>query len=89
VPPFYEAKFCGVPSRAIANVGCAVGKERLRNTSLFNNYNVQKLICVVIYLKKHKKVWLKAKRYRAYHKLPVSALKSVQIIVGTCFALVG
>jgi hypothetical protein len=37
VPPFRNAKFCGVLSRAIAKVGCAVGKERLRNTDLLND----------------------------------------------------
>jgi hypothetical protein len=34
VPPFRKAKFCGVPSRAIVKVGCAVGRKRLRNTGL-------------------------------------------------------
>jgi hypothetical protein len=34
VPPLYKKKFCGVPSRAIVKVGCAVGKERLWNTAL-------------------------------------------------------
>jgi hypothetical protein len=26
-PPFRKAKFCGVPSRAIAKVGCAMDKK--------------------------------------------------------------
>jgi hypothetical protein len=28
VPPFLEAKFCGVPSRAVDKLGCATNKER-------------------------------------------------------------
>jgi hypothetical protein len=32
VTPFRKAKFCGVPSRAIVKVWCAVGVKRLRNT---------------------------------------------------------
>lgn len=31
VPPFQKAKFCGVPSGGVVEVGCAVGKRRLRN----------------------------------------------------------
>jgi hypothetical protein len=34
VPLSHKAKFCGVPSRAIVNVGCAMGKRKLRKTAL-------------------------------------------------------
>jgi hypothetical protein len=33
LPYFLKAKFWGVPSRTIVKVGCAVGKNRLRNTA--------------------------------------------------------
>jgi hypothetical protein len=36
VPSFRKAKSCGVPSRAIVKVGCAVGKKRSRDTGLRN-----------------------------------------------------
>jgi hypothetical protein len=32
LPTFRKAKFCGVPSRAIVKVVCAVGNKQLRNT---------------------------------------------------------
>jgi hypothetical protein len=38
VPPFREAKFCGVPSRVVNKLGCAAGEKRLRNTGL-ESYN--------------------------------------------------
>jgi hypothetical protein len=34
VPPFREAKFCGVPSCGFDKSGCAAGKKILRNTAL-------------------------------------------------------
>jgi hypothetical protein len=34
--PIRKAKFCGVPSRAIVKIGCAVRKKRLRNTALLS-----------------------------------------------------
>jgi hypothetical protein len=34
VPPFREAKFCGVPSYVFDKLGCAVGEKRLRNTDV-------------------------------------------------------
>jgi hypothetical protein len=34
VPPFCEAKFCGVPSCFFDKLGCAVGEKSLRNTAL-------------------------------------------------------
>jgi hypothetical protein len=36
VSAFLVATHCGVASRAIVKVGCAVGKESLRNTALFH-----------------------------------------------------
>jgi hypothetical protein len=33
VKPFSRAKYCGVPSEAIAKDGCAVGKKSLWNTA--------------------------------------------------------
>jgi hypothetical protein len=32
IPPFYEAKFCGVPSRVFDKLGCAAGEESLWNS---------------------------------------------------------
>jgi hypothetical protein len=29
VPAFHTAKFCGVPSKAIGEVGCAMGKRKV------------------------------------------------------------
>jgi hypothetical protein len=40
VPSFRKAKSCGVPSRAIVKVGCAVGKKRSRDTGLRNQNNL-------------------------------------------------
>jgi hypothetical protein len=34
VPPFREAKFCGVPSCAFDKLGSAAGEKRLRNTGI-------------------------------------------------------
>jgi hypothetical protein len=34
VPPFREAKFCGVPSCVFDKLGCAAGEERLRNSGI-------------------------------------------------------
>jgi hypothetical protein len=34
VPPFREAKFCGVPSCVFDKLGCTVGEKRLRNTAV-------------------------------------------------------
>jgi hypothetical protein len=34
VPPFREAKFCGLPSCVFDKLGCAAGKKRLRDTGL-------------------------------------------------------
>jgi hypothetical protein len=34
VPPFREAKFCGVPSCVFDKLGCAADEESLRNTGL-------------------------------------------------------
>jgi hypothetical protein len=34
VPPFREAKFCGVPSCVFYELGCAAIDESLRNTVL-------------------------------------------------------
>jgi hypothetical protein len=34
VPPFREAKFCGVPTCVFDKSGCAAGEKSLRNTSL-------------------------------------------------------
>jgi hypothetical protein len=34
VPPFREAKFCGVQSCVFGILWCAAGEERLRNTAL-------------------------------------------------------
>jgi hypothetical protein len=34
VPPFREAKFCGVPSCVFDKLGCAAGEESLRNAVL-------------------------------------------------------
>jgi hypothetical protein len=37
VPPFREAKFCGVPSCVFDKLGCAAGEKSLRNTDLHND----------------------------------------------------
>jgi hypothetical protein len=34
VPPFREAKFCGVPSYDFNKLGCVAGETRLRNTGV-------------------------------------------------------
>jgi hypothetical protein len=34
VPPFCEAKFCGVPSCVFDKSGCAASEKRLQNTVL-------------------------------------------------------
>jgi hypothetical protein len=34
VPPFREAKFCGVPSCVFDKLGCAAGEKRLRITGI-------------------------------------------------------
>jgi hypothetical protein len=44
VPHFREAKFCGVPSRVFAKLGCAAGEESLRNTALKNDLSYTKVM---------------------------------------------
>jgi hypothetical protein len=34
IPPFREAKFCGVPSCVFDKLGCAAGERSLRNTAI-------------------------------------------------------
>jgi hypothetical protein len=34
VPPFREAKFCGVPSCVFDKLGCSADEKSLRNTGL-------------------------------------------------------
>jgi hypothetical protein len=40
VPPFRDAKFCGVPSCVFDKLGCAASEKRFRNTAL-DNYHAR------------------------------------------------
>jgi hypothetical protein len=48
VPPFREAKFCGVPSCAFDKLGCAAGEKRLRNTVLVGDTGILSNTAVLV-----------------------------------------
>jgi hypothetical protein len=46
LPPFYEAKFCGVLSRVFVKLCCATVEKRLRNTGLVRGHrNIRSFCC--------------------------------------------
>jgi hypothetical protein len=45
------AKFCGVSSRAVVEVGCAVRKQKFLNTSLDNGYCPNNILVILLFAK--------------------------------------